>query len=209
MFKDRADAGERLGIALERFRGEGAVVLAIPRGGVEVGVAAARHIGAEFGVLIAQKLGHPHNAEAAIGAIAEDGSIFYTRLARTGLPIDHVRSVVERERQEIRRRVKIYRHGHGLPVIKYRTVILVDDGIATGATLSAAIMLCKKMKARRIVVAVPVAADSIIRELRMSVDEMIVLEHSPRFYSIAHGYHAFFHVSDEDVVHLLHEAEMI
>lgn len=206
MFRDRKDAGARLATALEKYRGQDVVVLAIARGGVEVAAVVAHHIGAELGLLIARKLGHPNNPEAAFGAIAEDGSIYYNRFARSDIPVDTIRAVIDNERREIKRRIRLYREGRSLPVIRNRTVIIIDDGIATGATLYAAIMLCRKQRAKRIVVAVPVAPASIVREMRLGVDEMIVLEEPLHFYSVSQGYHEFFDLTDEEVVHLLHES---
>jgi predicted phosphoribosyltransferase len=143
MFKDRRDAGVRLARALEEYRDQDVLVLAIPRGGVEVGYEVARYLDADFTIVITRKLPFPDNPEAGFGAIAEDGSRFIFRDAARSLPPPIVERIVEQQQGEIRGRIRVLRGGGPLPEIRNRIVILVDDGIAMGSTMRASIQLCK------------------------------------------------------------------
>ncbi|MFQ5953323.1 MAG: phosphoribosyltransferase, partial [Candidatus Omnitrophota bacterium] len=157
MFEDRKDAGEKLARALDKYKDKGAIILAIPRGGVEVGYQVAKHLNAEFSIIIARKLQFPDNPEAGFGAIAEDGSAFIFEFAKDLFSKEMIGKIAEGEQREIKRRVEILRGGEPLPDIKGKVVIIVDDGIAMGSTMRTAIMLCKNKKAAKIVVGSPVA----------------------------------------------------
>jgi predicted phosphoribosyltransferase len=146
MFKDRAEAGQILAEELEHYRTQNPLVLGIPRGGVQVGFQIAKHLECDFSIVIVRKLGHPRQPEAAIGAIAEDKSIYLNPSTIDLISEDQIDDLVEREEAEIERRIELYRDGKPLPPLKDRTVILVDDGAATGATLFATIELCKKKR---------------------------------------------------------------
>ena len=203
MFDDRKDAGQRLGRALAKYQGKNVLVLAIPRGGVEVGYELARTLDADFSLVIVRKLPFPDNPEAGFGAIAEDGSTIIIERAIYGVPQDTLERIIEFQQEEIKRRVQVLRKGESLPDLKGRTVILVDDGIAMGSTMRAAIKLCKNQEAGRVVVAVPVTGESVAREIEALVDEIVVLE-KPRFFrAVAQVYRNWYDVSDQEVFEIM------
>ncbi|MFI5384053.1 MAG: phosphoribosyltransferase, partial [Methanosarcina thermophila] len=185
MFKNRKDAGEKLAKALEKYREENPVILAIPRGGVEVGLQVAAKLNAEFSLIIARKLPFPDNPEAGFGAIAEDGSTFILEDAYYWLEGVTIERIKQQQIAEIERRIKTLRGGKPLPEIKGRTVILIDDGIAMGSTMRAAIELCRNREAGKVVVAVPVAGREVAKELQKKVDDLIVLETPAYFRAVA------------------------
>ena len=181
MFKNRKDAGEKLAKALEKYKAENPLILAIPRGGVEVGLQVARKLKVDFSLIIARKLPFPDNPEAGFGAIAEDGSTFIFENAYYWLSGENIEKIKQQQIAEIDRRIKTLRGGNSLPDMKGRTVILIDDGIAMGSTMRAAIELCKNRGTRKIVVAVPVAGREVAEEIGNKVDELVVLE-IPRYF---------------------------
>ncbi len=199
MFEDRRDAGRRLARALERYRNSDAIVLGIARGGVEVGYEVARHLGTDFSLLICRKLPFPDNPESGFGAIAEDGSLFLNEYAARGLPPEVIRNIIRQQEEEVRRRIRSLRDNEPLPDLRGRTVILVDDGIAMGSTMMAAIRLCRKAGAGAVVVAVPVAGERMSDEIAGLVDDMVVLEVPPIFYAVAQVYRNWYDVPDEEV----------
>jgi putative phosphoribosyl transferase len=205
MFKNRKDAGEKLARALEKYRIENPLILAIPRGGVEVGLQVARKLDSDFSLIVARKLPFPDNPEAGFGAIAENGSTFIFENAHYWLSGETIEKIKQQQIEEIKRRIKVLRGGSPLPEIAGRTVILVDDGIAMGSTMRAAIELCKSRGAGRIVVAVPVAGKEISKEVEKKVDELVVLEIPPSFRAVAQAYEKWYDVSDEEVLDLLRE----
>lgn len=141
MFDNRKDAGEKLGRALEKYRDKGVLVLAIPKGGVEVGYEVTKYLNAEFSIIISRKLPFPDNPESGFGAVAEDGSMFIFDFAKDFFPPEMIDSILSEQRSEIERRIAVLRKGKPLPEIKGRTVILVDDGIAMGSTMRASLFL--------------------------------------------------------------------
>lgn len=197
MFEDRKDAGEKLAKALERYGGLGALVLAIPRGGVQAGCEVAKHLGTDFSIIVSRKLPYPFEPEAGFGAVAEDGSIFIYEGAANGLTQMEIDRIIEEQRREIERRIAVLRGGRPLPKIGGRVAILVDDGIAMGSTMRAAIMLCRKRGAKKIVVAVPVAGED-AQDLRAIVDDLIILEQPEYFRAVAQAYRNWYDVSDEE-----------
>jgi len=204
MFKDRTDAGVQLGRALEHYSNRNVLVLAIPRGGVEVGRQAARHINADFSILISRKLPFDDNPEAGFGAIAEDGSRYICPHAvRPAWPV--VERIIAEQQAELDRRIKVLRQGRPLPDIEGRTVILIDDGIAAGSTMRVSIMLCRRRQARRIVVAVPVAGLDTAKELARLVDEIVVLECPQVFYAVAQVYNDWYDVDDREAIDILNQ----
>jgi predicted phosphoribosyltransferase len=205
MFRDRKDAGMKLARALIKYSDEDILVLAIPRGGVEVGYQVAKYLDADFSLLIARKLPYPDQPEAGFGAIAEDGSTVILEEASHWLPQQTIGAVIERQRQEIERRVAILRKGQPLPDMTGRTVILTDDGIAMGSTMRASIKLCKNQRAEKIVVAVPVAGGRIAAELAAKVDEIVVLEQPERFRAVAQVYEIWYDVPDSEVAAIMDE----
>jgi|ERR1035437_1163568 predicted phosphoribosyltransferase len=205
MFKNRKDAGEKLAKVLEKYKAEKPLILAIPRGGVEVGLQVAKKLNADLSLIIARKLPFPDNPEAGFGAIAEDGSTFIFENAYYWLSGENIEKTKQQQIAEIERRVKVLRGEHPLPEIKERTVILIDDGIAMGSTMRAAIELCKKRGARKIVVAVPVIGTEVAGEIEKKVDELVVLEIPRYFRAVAEAYEKWYDVSDREVLDLLRE----
>lgn len=209
MFEDRQDAGERLARALTKYKKDHPLVLAIPRGGVEVGYQVARFLDAELSILVARKLPFPDNPESGFGAIAEDGSMYLNEDALGWVSSSERDAIVEEQKREVMRRVTALRQGKPLPKIQGRTVILVDDGIAMGSTMRAAIELCKHRNAGKIVVAVPVAGESIIEELRQLVDEVVALETPRSFHAVAQVYKHWYDVSDAEVINIIKQANTL
>lgn len=202
MFRDRKDAGEQLGHALSRFKNDSnVIVLAIPRGGVEVGYEVAKILNAEFTLIVSRKLGFPNNKETGFGAIAEDGS--YVILDDYGLPKSQIRRIMEEQIQEARRRVKALRQGRQFPDIRSKTVILVDDGLAMGVTMQAAIKMLRKKMPKKIIVAVPVSGSDTAEVIRGLADELVVIETPEMFYAVAQAYANWHDVSDEEVLRIL------
>lgn len=205
-FRNREDAGRQLAALLWRFSNEGhAVILALPRGGVPVAAEIAKTLGQPFDALLVRKLGVPGHEELAMGAIAGGGVRVLNQemIAELQLRQAEVDAVIQRETAELDRREELYRTGRPAPVVAGQTVIVVDDGIATGSTMSAAIALLRHQQAGRIIVAVPVAPrDSVIR-LRGEADEVVtVLEPEP-FIAVSRWYEDFAQTSDEQVRALL------
>jgi len=200
MFRDRKDAALQLAKALEKYRDKNAVVLGIPRGGAETAFYVAIHLNAELSMLVSRKLGHPDNPEYAFGAIAEDGSIYLSPFAEQEVSHEAIKEIEEKQKKEIERRIKILRKGKPLPELEGRTVILVDDGIATGATIFAAIEMCKKKHAGKIVVAAPVSGFDMEEKLAKKVDEIIILEKPYDFFAVSQAYKTFYNLSDDDAL---------
>ncbi|SRR6266496_679109 len=203
MFKDRKDAALQLAEALEKYKGKGAIVLGIPRGGAETAFYVAKELDADFSLLISRKLGHPENPEYALGAIAEDGTIYLNELSQAEASQETIDVAAHEQKKEIERRIKILRKGEPLPEIKNETVIIVDDGIATGATIFAAIKMCKKKGAAKIVVAAPVSGDDAKKTLGKEADEVVILETPVFYYAVSQGYQSFYNLSDDDALEFM------
>jgi putative phosphoribosyl transferase len=200
MFRDRKDASIQLGMALEKYKNKNALVLGIPRGGAETAYYVAKHLDAEMSLAVTRKLGHPENPEYAIGAIAEDGSLYLSPEASIYFSQETIDALKKEQEKEIKRRVQEFRQGNPLPELKNRTVIIVDDGIATGATLFATIMLCKNKKAGKLVVAAPVAGEEMSQKLREMVDDVVILETPYQYRAVSQAYQNFFNLSDEEAI---------
>lgn len=203
MFKDRKAAGAKLARALEDYCDQDVLVLAIPRGGVEVGYEVAKYLHSDFSIVVTRKLPFPDNPEAGFGAIAEDGSTFIFADAARSLPSPSIERIVAQQKQEIERRIQILRGGGPLPEIAGRTVILVDDGIAMGSTMRASIQLCRNQEAGRIIVATPVAGPWVAREIETLVDRLVVLTKPAAFRAVAQVYQEWYDVSDSEVLGIL------
>ena len=206
MFKDRKDAGTQLAERLKEYIGqENMLVLALPRGGVVTGVEIAKRLSAPLDVLIVRKIGHPWQPELAVGAISETGSIVYNEevVASAGVTKDYLRSEAARQRAEITRRQQLYRGGRKLVNLRGKTVILVDDGVATGATMKAAVETLKRQPVGKLVVAVPVAPPGTAVELQKTVDVFVCLDMPEDFMSVGSYYEDFMQVTDADVMQLL------
>ncbi len=203
LFKDRHEGGKLLAKELARYeRAKDAIVIALPRGGVVVGYDICLALALPLDVLITRKLGTPWNPESAMGAIAETG---YVHMNSDVMREYHVTQAqldreMESQKSEIQRRIQRYRGGQAMASLKGKTVILVDDGIATGATFYASIGAISKQETARLVAALPVAPPRIVAELKGLVDEVVVLYSTEWFFGIGQFYEQFPQVDDEEVV---------
>ena len=208
MFKDRKDAGTRLAESLSEYIGQkNVLVLALPRGGVVTGAEIADRLKAPLDVLIVRKIGHPWQPELAAGAISETGGIVYNEdvASSTGVTKDYLRGEAARQREEISRRQQLYRGGQKLGGLRGKTIILVDDGVATGATMKAAVEMLKREQAGKLIVAVPVAPPATAAELQQMVDVFVCLDIRWDFTAVGNFYEDFRQVSDADVTALLQD----
>lgn len=205
MFEDRKDAGQKLAKTLHAYQDEDPIVLAIPRGGVEVGFYVAKYLNCRLAIVVARKLPFPHNPEAGFGAVAEDGSTFMFGDAAKMLPLDVIKEVIKEQTEELKRLIAVLRNNKPLPDLKGETVILVDDGIAMGSTMRVAIMLCKDKKAKTIIVASPVASQFTADDLAKTVDKVIILERPAFFRAVAQVYVNWYDVGDEQVLRIMKE----
>lgn len=207
VFADREEAGKKLGQALERFQGQpNVLVVALPRGGVVVGRAVADVLGVPLDIVVPRKIGAPTNEEYAIGALTETGEVVWNEGERTRFDPEKLRQSVRREREEAQRRIRVYRAGLPPRDLSGKVVLLVDDGLATGLTMRAAIRSVRVEGPRRVIVAVPVAPPHTVHELVSDADEVITLQ-TPTLFSAIGGFYQFFpQVDDETVVTLLRDA---
>jgi predicted phosphoribosyltransferase len=209
IFHDRAEAGKFLATKLTRYANRPDVfVLALPRGGVPVAFEVAKALEVPLDLFIVRKLGFPGREEAAMGAIASGNVIVLNEPMLHELPIPRqvIQSVVDRERQELKRREKMYREGRPKLDVRGKTVILIDDGLATGSTMRAAAQALRKKSPKRLVVAVPVGAATTCDEFRSEVDEVVCGIEPPHFGAVGAWYQDFSQTSDEEVQWLLEEA---
>jgi len=204
VFRDRTEAGEKLAEALAGLAGEDLVVLALPRGGVEVALPVAEKLGAPLDVLVSRKLGAPMQPELGFGAISEGGAIWLDAESTRalGLGPEAIEAIARREREELERRVRVYRGGRPLD-LQGRTVLLVDDGVATGGTMRAAIRAARALGAARVIAAVPVAAPESAAEIRREVDEWVCLQEPPTLWAIGVWYRSFRQLEDDQVLEML------
>ena len=206
VFKDRVDAGRQLTQKLSKYQGrQDVVVLALPRGGVPVAAEVARGLGAPLDVFLVRKLGVPGHPELAMGAIAEGGiEVLSDHLIHDlGIPHSAVEHVAVRERLELDRRDVLYRQGRPRPQVRGRVVIVIDDGLATGASMQAAVASLRTLDPARIVVAVPVGATDTCERLRGEADEVVCLAAPEPFQAVGLWYQRFDETTDEEVRQLL------
>jgi putative phosphoribosyl transferase len=203
MFYDRKDAAIHLAKALVEYKDKGAVVLGIPRGGAETAYYVAKYLHAELSLIISRKLGHPGNPEYAMGALAEDGSVHMNGQALWDVAQEDIDEVVSRQQIEIGRRINLLRKGEPLPDLRDKIVLIVDDGIATGSTIMAAIEMCRKKDAAKIVVAAPVCGSKVKAELRSMADDVVILETPEPYHAVSQVYASFDQVSDEEALGLM------
>lgn len=205
-YKDRRDAGMVLAQALQHYAKDNtAIVLALPRGGVPVAYEVAKALRLPLDIFIARKLGFPGHEEFAMGAIASGNTLFLNRalIEQARIPEDIINSVIEKEKQELARREKTYRNNRPFPDLRGKTVLLIDDGIATGFSLRAAIAGLKMLQPKRVVIAVPVAAADTLAELRGLVDEIVCPLQPANLQAVGLWYQNFSQTSDEEVMELL------
>lgn len=211
LFANRLDAGRRLAAVLQAYRGrEDALVVGIPRGGVIVAGVVAQELGLPLDVFVSRKLGVPGQEELGFGAISSGGVLVLNEdvLAQIPLSPETIARVVERERAELERRERVYRAGRAMLPVAGKTVLLVDDGIATGGSLRAATRALKQAGASRVVATAPVGPASTRQRLPEADD--VVLAYAPEdFFAIGQFYQAFPQVSDEEVAAVLAQARQL
>jgi putative phosphoribosyl transferase len=218
VFQDRTDAGRRLAEMVRAQALTDPLVLALPRGGVPVGIEVARAVAADFDVFVARKVGAPGRAELGVGAVAEtrdadapDGSgeptvwLDHGLLRRLGLVATDVARTVAAEKEELRRRVRVYRGGRPPVPVADRTVILVDDGIATGGTVRASLHALSRSGAARVLLGVPVGPMDVLTSLGEECDEVLAVEAPRNFRAVGAWYRVFDQLTDEAVIALLNE----
>ena len=207
LFRDRLEAGARLAERLSQYRGKNVLVLGIPRGGVPVAAEVARRLQASLDVIVARKLGAPGAPELAIGAITANGGRFLNESIIRELGVDdaYLQAVTAKEMAEAQQREQRFRGARPPAPVEGRVVILIDDGLATGATMRAAARSVRQRKPARLIVAVPVGSRAACAALREDVDEVICLAEPEPFFAVGLYYERFEPVEDGQVVRLLEE----
>ena len=205
IFRDRRDAGAQLARRLLEFKTEDVLVLGVPRGGVVVAAQVAKALDAPLDVVISRKIGAPHNEELAIGAVAADGTVILddTLVAYLGVSDAYIKSEVDRQRKEIQRRLLQYRGRLPAPVLAGRTILVVDDGVATGMTVRAALRSLSLKDAKKVVLGLPVAPPDTVVDLAREASQIITLYTPEPFYAVGQWYSVFDQTSDEEVISIL------
>jgi putative phosphoribosyl transferase len=210
MFRDRKEAGTKLASRLLKYKdNKNALVLALPRGGVITGYEVALALGVPLDVLIVRKIGVPWQPELAAGALSETGSLVLNKLIVSGYRIskEFLEEEVSRQKEEITRRIELYRAGKSIADLSGKIIILTDDGVATGATMKAAIETLREAKIGKLVVALPVSPSDTADELRGISDEFICVEAHADFLAVGNYYQDFTQVSDGEVVDILERSK--
>ncbi len=207
-FEDRKEAGRLLAEALKGFRGKDALVLGIPRGGMVVAGEIAGALNSELDIVLSRKLGCPGNPELAIGSVGEDGRLFLNEELsfRVGADETYIETEKARQLSEIKKRVRMFRQFKAKVSLEGKTVIVTDDGVATGSTMQAALWASGRENPKRLIAAVPVGAGESVRFLADYADEVIVLRLPRDLYAIGQFYRHFDQISDEEVLEILKEA---
>ncbi len=204
MFIDRQDAGRKLAESLKSYKSENPIILALPRGGVPIGYEVAKALEAPLDIFVVRKVGPPWNPEFGVGAVAPGVQILdKSSLRMLGLTEADLAPTIEQEQKELNRRLRLYRQNEELPNVEGKTVILIDDGLATGISTRAAIQGIKKLKPAKVILAVPVGPPETVAFLKTLVDDLICLEVPRDFYAVSAFYLNFPQVSDEEVIRLL------
>lgn len=207
LFKDRKDAGIILAEALIKYKNDpNTIVLGLPRGGIVVAYEIAKKLHLPLDVICPRKIGAPYNPEFAIGAITETGEGFFDQniIEQLDIPPEYIKEEVAKEKEEAKRRLSVYRKNKP-PILSLenKKVIIVDDGIATGATMKAAIQSIKTKKPSKLVIAIPVAPKETLDEMEGTVDEIVCLATPPFFQAVGQFYHHFYQTTDQEVIDLL------
>lgn len=207
MFVDRKDAGEKLCVELAKFKDENPIVLAIPRGGIITAYETIKKFEFDWDLIIPRKIGLPQNKEIAIGAISlDETSIFNEQyISMLNIPEDYIKNEVSEQVEEIKRRLLKYKGNVDYPDVKNKTVIIIDDGIATGSTIQVAIKSIRRHEPKKIILAVPVAPKDTVSILEKIVDEIICLLTPEEFYAVGPYYKNFEQTTDEEVINIVHE----
>lgn len=209
-FRDRSHAGQELVPKLSQYRNDpNAIVIGLPRGGVVTAYEVAKGLQLPLDVVCPRKIGAPQNPELAIGAITETGEGIFDQSLITYLNVseDYIEKEVEKEKMQAQRRLKLFRKSRPKICLEGKTVIIVDDGLATGATMKAAIKSVKSEGAEKIVVAVPVSPVDTYKEIQQEVDEIVAIGTPPYFSAVGQFYEDFASTEDEEVVALLNHAK--
>jgi putative phosphoribosyl transferase len=207
MFEDRTDAGEQLARALESYRGQHPLVLAIPRGAVPIGAILARRLEGELDLVLVRKLHAPNAPEFAIGAVDESGWVYLApHSASVGATHAYVEEQTAAQLQKLARGRACYTPGRTRLDVAGRTVIVVDDGLATGATMVAALHAVRRGNPARLVCAVPVASPESVKLVAAHADEVVCLEAPRRFHAVGQFYRSFLQLADDEVIALLQQA---
>ncbi len=210
VLKNRHEAGRLLAERLDAYRDDPkGIILALPRGGVPVGFTLSQALHLPLDVLITRKLGAPGNPEFALGALSETGTLFLNEEALRALAVTRqaLEPTIRIQREEIARRQTLYRKGRSLPSLADRTVLLVDDGVATGATFLASAQALRNLGVHRLVAALPLAPSETCERIRQQVDELVVLLTPEPFFAVGNHYEDFRQVEDEEVVRYLDQAQ--
>ena len=203
-FKDRSDAGQQLARALGEYKNKkDAVIVALPRGGVVLGRIVADFLGVPLDIVVPRKIGAPWSKEFAIGAIAESGEAVWDEAEKSRVSPQYIEETVKEEQAEAQRRLNVYREGLPPRDFKGKTLIVVDDGIATGLTMRAAITSVRAEKPQKIIVAVPAAPQNSVEELKREADDVIAVLTPAYFPAVGAFYRDFPQVSDSEVIRLL------
>ncbi len=206
IFHNRFDAGERLSRRLQSYRNDlNTLILALPRGGVPVAYSIAQALHLPLDILVVRKLGAPFQEELALGAVASGDVIFFNEnlLANSGVSEAELNRIITAEKTELARREKKYRQDRPFPEIQQKNIILVDDGIATGATMHAAMIALRKLSVKKIIMAVPVAPRETLAHFSKLADEVVCLHSADVFYGVGAFYEDFSQTTDEEVITLL------
>lgn len=204
IFKDRQQAGELLLEKLKKYQSQNPIVVALPRGGVEVGFAVAKGLHCPLEVALSKKVALPVNPEYGIGAVSENGtSVINQQSVNDYGVVSQIDELVALKSQEIKERAKLFRSGKSLDYLQGRVVILIDDGLATGVTAKAAIKFLKSLRPKKLILALPVAASDSVLELEHQVDELVIVAMAEYLTSIGAFYQHFDQVEDKQVLDYL------
>lgn len=207
MFKDRYEAAMLLVKKLEKYKNKNGIILAVPRGGIPIGYYIAKELDLPLEIILSKKIGHPQNSEYAIGSVSLHGKIINDDL--TNVSMDYINTESERILIGLKEKFKLYMGNRKATDLKDKTVIIVDDGIATGNTILATLEMIKKSKPKEIIIAVPVAPPTTAKKLSMLVDELICLYTPEDFMGVGQFYESFSQVTDDEVIKFLDDASKI